>query len=60
MAGLTVSPEELHRAPKAEERIVVRRRRGRDGLELLRRALVSLGVKERASQRLADRRLRRL
>jgi hypothetical protein len=60
VTSLGVTAEELERAAEAEQRVVVRGRLLDDRLELGGRLLVALRAKERAPQRLADRRLVRL
>ena len=55
MARLLVAPQLLHRAPQAEQRVVVGGRLRGDRAELHGGSLVALRVEQRAAERLADR-----
>src|SRR5205085_421665 len=54
LAGLVMAAQLLHRAPQAEQRVVVRGRPRRNGLELLRGVFVAPGMKQGATQGLTD------
>src|ERR1700690_4390478 len=55
LTGLAMAPEQLHRAPEAEQRVVVGGGPCGDSLELGGGVRVALRVKQRPSERLADR-----
>src|ERR1700730_12585094 len=60
LTGLAVASEQLHRAAKAEQRVVVGRGPGGHSVELRRGAFVAARMEQRPSERLADRGLLRL